>query len=117
MHPTTTQPNPAPTPDAQPVPAAKHTPKLPVRLACSPDAGEIRDGDPRLISDKISQIQQAVSQFGFSAVVASKDLVIVRNKKGQDCANVTATVVEQKYAGAKNLCGSLVRNAINSAIK
>lgn len=69
------------------------------------------------ISDKISKIQEAVSQFGFSAVVASNDLVIIRNKKGQDCANVTKTGVEQKYAGAKNLCGSLVRNAINSAIQ
>jgi hypothetical protein len=69
------------------------------------------------ISDKISKIQEAVAQFGFSAVVASNDLVIVRTKKGQDCANVTTTGVEQKYAGAKNLCGALVRNAINSAIQ
>jgi len=69
------------------------------------------------ISDKISKIQEAVAQFGFSAVVASNDLVIVRNNKGQDCANVTTTGVERKYAGAKTLCGALVRNAINSAIQ
>jgi len=68
------------------------------------------------ISDKIAKIQDAVLQFGFSASVASNDLVIVKNKKGQICANVTNDGVEQKYAGAKNLCGALVRNAINSAI-
>ena len=67
------------------------------------------------ISDKIAKIQDAVLQFGFSASVASNDLVIVKNKKGQICANVTIDGVEQKYAGAKNLCGALVRNAIKSA--
>jgi hypothetical protein len=69
------------------------------------------------ISDKISKVQDAVAQFGFSAVVATNDLIIVRNKKSEICANVTAAGVEQKYAGAKNLCGALVRNAINSAIQ
>jgi hypothetical protein len=69
------------------------------------------------ISDKLSKIQQAVSQFGFSAVAASNDLVVVRTNKGLDCANVTAAGVEQKYAGKKNLCGALVRNAINAAIQ
>lgn len=69
------------------------------------------------ISDKISKIQEAVAQFGFSAAVASNDLVVVRNKKGQVCANATSRGVEQKYSGAKNLCGALVRNAINAAIQ
>lgn len=68
------------------------------------------------ISDKIAKIQESLNQFGFAATVASNDLVIVKNKKGLICANVTAAGVEQKYAGAKNLCGSLVRNAINSAL-
>ena len=68
------------------------------------------------ISDKIAKIQESVNQFGFTATVASNDLVLVKNKKGLICANVTAAGVEQKYAGAKNLCGALVRNAINAAI-
>ncbi len=67
------------------------------------------------VSDKISKIQEAVAQFGFSAVVASNDLIVVRNRKGQNCAHVTSNGVEQKFAGAKNLCGALVRNAINRA--
>ena len=70
------------------------------------------------VSEKLSKIQTAIAQFsGFSAVSASNDLVIVRNKKNEICAHVTAAGVEQKYAGQKNLCGSLVRNAINSAIQ
>ena len=68
------------------------------------------------ISDKIASIQQAVSQFGFAASVASNDLIVIKNKKNQIVASVTDQGVEQKYAGAKNLCGALVRNAINSAI-
>lgn len=68
------------------------------------------------ISDKLPQIQNAIAQFKFSAVAASNDLVIVRNAKNEICANVTTNGVEQKYAGQKNLCGALVRNAINSAI-
>jgi hypothetical protein len=68
------------------------------------------------ISDKIASIQQSIAQFGFAASVASNDLVVIKNKKNQIVANVTAQGVEQKYAGAKNLCGALVRNAINSAI-
>ena len=67
------------------------------------------------ISDKISKVQDAVSQFGFTATVASNDLIIVRTKKGLHCANVTANGVEQKYAGQKNLCGALARNAIAAA--
>ena len=68
------------------------------------------------ISEKLGKIQEAVAQFGFSAVAASNDLVIVRNRKNEICANVTAAGVEQKYAGVKNLCGALVRNAINTAL-
>ena len=68
------------------------------------------------ISDKISQIQAAVAQFGFTASVASNEMVIIRNKKAQIVASVTDSGVEQKYAGAKNLCGALVRNAIKAAI-
>lgn len=68
------------------------------------------------ISDNLSKIQDAVAQFGFTAVAASNDLVIVRNRKNEICANVTANGVEQKYAGAKNLCGALVRNAIKSVL-
>ena len=68
------------------------------------------------ISDKISKVQEAISQFGFTATVASNDLIIVRTKKGLHCANVTANGVEQKYAGQKNLCGALARNAINAAL-
>ncbi len=68
------------------------------------------------ISEKITQIQQAVDKFSFTASVASNDLVIVRNKKGRICANVTAAGCEQKYEGARNLCGSLVRNAIDAAL-
>lgn len=74
--------------------------------------------DKMNISEKLSKIQEAVAQFsGFSAVVSSNDLVIVRNKKNQICAHVTASGVEQKFAGQQNLCGSLVRNAINAAIQ
>lgn len=69
------------------------------------------------ISDKISKIQEAVSQFGFSASIASNDLVVIRNKKGQVAASVSENGVEQKYCGSKNLCGALVRNAINAAIR
>ena len=47
---------------------------------------------------------------------ASNEMVIIRNKKGIIVANVTASGTEQKYAGSKNLCGALVRNAINSVI-
>lgn len=68
------------------------------------------------ISDKISKIQAAVAQFGFTASVASNEMVIIRNKKGIIVANVTDAGTEQKYAGSKNLCGALVRNAINSVI-
>jgi hypothetical protein len=74
------------------------------------------NGNDNMIADKISKVQEAVSQFGFSAVIASNDLIVVRNGKGQDCAHVTANGVEQKFAGAKNLCGALVRNAINRAL-
>ena len=69
------------------------------------------------ISEKISEIQFAVSQFGFNAVVVSNNLVIVRNGKNVTCAHVTAAGVEQKYSGAKNLCGALIRNAINAAVR
>ena len=69
------------------------------------------------ISEQIGNIQSAVQQFGFTATVASNDLVVIRNRKNQNCAHVTASGVEQKYAGSKNLCGALVRNAITSAIK
>ena len=69
------------------------------------------------ISDKLPQVQAAVLQFGFSAAAASNELVIVRNRKNQVCANVTTAGVEQKYAGAKNLCGALVRNAIIAVIR
>ena len=69
------------------------------------------------ISEKLSKIQDAVAQFGFRAVVASNDLVIVRNKKSAICAHVTAAGVEQKYAGQKNLCGARVLNAITAAIQ
>lgn len=68
------------------------------------------------ISDKIAKIQESVNQFSFTATVASNDLVIVKNKKGLICANVTAAGVEQKYAGAKILCGSIARDAIKAAI-
>ncbi len=78
---------------------------------------EQQNGDNMNISEKLGAIQGAITQFGFSAVAASNDLVIIRNKKGLNCANVTANGVEQKYNGAKNLCGALVRNAINSAIQ
>jgi hypothetical protein len=70
----------------------------------------------KMIAEKIANIQQAVAEFHFSAVVASNDLIIVRNKKTQICAEVTDTGVIQKYIGGKNLCGSLVRNAIIRAI-
>ena len=82
---------------------------------------------------EIGNIQAAVRQFGFTAVVAiydlvivrnrkiqliaSNELVIVRNRKNQLCAKVTADGVEQIYSGNKNLCGELVRNAIVAAIK
>jgi hypothetical protein len=70
----------------------------------------------KTIAESISAIQAAVSQYGFSAMVASSDLVIVRNSKNELVALVTTAGVEQKYRGAKNLCGSLVRNAITSAM-
>ena len=69
------------------------------------------------ISDKISAVQSAVSQFGFSAAVASNDLIVVRNTKQIVAAHVTNSGVEQKYAGAKNQCGALVRNAIVAALR
>ncbi len=70
------------------------------------------------IADKLPAIQSSLAQFtGFSAVAASNELVIVRNNKNTVCAHVTVAGVEQKYAGAKNLCGSLVRNALVAAIK
>lgn len=68
------------------------------------------------MTEKLSKIQAAVSQFGFAAEMDGAEKVVIRNKKKQICALVTSTGVEQKYAGAKNLCGALVRNAINSAI-
>lgn len=68
------------------------------------------------ISEKIGAVQGAVAQFGFTATVASNELVIVRNGKGQLCARVTESGVEQVFAGAKNLCGALVRNAIKGVL-
>ena len=75
------------------------------------------EGQKMSISDKIAAVQAAVEGFGFSAVVASNDLIVVRTRKGVTCAEVTERGVEQKYAGSKNLCGSLVRNAIRGAIE
>ena len=64
----------------------------------------------------LEKIQSAVSKYSFTAA-SQGDAVIVKNKKGQTVARVTASGVEQLYYGNKNLCGSLVRNDIVSALK
>ena len=64
----------------------------------------------------LEKIQLAVSKYSFSAE-SQGDAVIVKNKKGETVARVTASGVEQLYYGNKNLCGSLVRNDIVSALK
>ena len=68
------------------------------------------------ISESLAVIQSAVASFGFSALASSNDLVIVKNRKGVTCAEVTCAGVVQKYSGSKNLCGALVRNAIAAVI-
>lgn len=66
----------------------------------------------------LEKISAAVSQFGFSASADSPaaERVNVRNKKGVICATVHGLEVEQKYSGARNLCGALVRDAIKNAL-
>ena len=69
------------------------------------------------MTDKLTKIQAAVEQFGFTAEMQGTNAVLVRNSKKVVCATVTDSGVEQKFAGAKNLCGALVRNAIVAALK
>jgi len=66
----------------------------------------------------LEKVQGAVAQFGFTASSTSPeaDVVNVRNRKNEICATVQNKEVVQKYAGAKNLCGALVRNAIKNAL-
>ena len=76
------------------------------------------------ISDQIAQIQSAVKQYGYTAEVASPDLVHVRNGKQILCATVTTigapavagVGVERIYDGRKALCGAIVRDAIMAAL-
>jgi len=63
----------------------------------------------------IQKIQQAIAQFKFTA---TQDVTQIRvfTPKGQLAAVVENGVIAPKYAGAKALCGSLVRNAIREAL-
>ena len=63
----------------------------------------------------VEAIKTAVAKFSFTAD-GSADQVIVKNKKGQIAAVVTAAGVEQKKQGQQNLCGALVRDAIKAAM-
>ena len=61
------------------------------------------------------KVQNAVAKFDFTATENEKGIAVY-NKKGVLAATVINGKVEQKYQGSKNLCGSLVRDAIKSAL-
>ena len=61
------------------------------------------------------KVQNAVARFSFTAK-ESNNVISVYNKKGDLAAIVENGKVEQIKRGSQNLCGSLVRDAIKSAL-
>ena len=63
----------------------------------------------------LENIQNAVAKFSFTAKIEN-ELITIRNKKGQIAAKLVDGKVVQVKQGNQNLCGALVRDAINAVI-
>lgn len=64
----------------------------------------------------LETIKAAISRFSFTASM-NNDQIIIRDKKGRVAATVTNGVLEQKFSGQQNLCGSVARDAIKAAMR
>jgi len=64
----------------------------------------------------IDAVKEAIARFSFTAFELESGEIIVKNKKNQLAATVINSVVTQKKSGSQNLCGALVRDAINAVI-
>ena len=65
--------------------------------------------------ETLAKVQEAVKNFDFTAEQSPKG-INVYNKKGTLAATIINGKIEQKYMGSRNLCGSLVRDAIKAAL-
>jgi hypothetical protein len=65
---------------------------------------------------ELTNVQQAVAKFSFTASQVDASTIHVFNKKRQLAAIVKGNTVTQQRRGSQNLCGALVRDAIKAAL-